>query len=380
MAKRRLSAETIAAQAGGYVDRASGGVVPPIQPSTTFVRDRDYEPHESGNIYARDDSDTVKEAENILARLDSAKTALLFPNGMAAIAAVFRALPSNSTVIVQSQIYWGTTKWVREFCSRRGLVLVESDLSKPKNLEKLCMSHKPEMVFIETPSNPWLRCTDIAHASKTVQNCGGRLVVDATAATPILTRTLDFGADIVMHSATKGLNGHSDILAGVLATNTPDSPHWMAIIADRHDAGAVIGSFEAWLLIRAMRTLHLRVERMSKNAQIVAEYLSTHPKVQNVFYPGLTDFEGHKVAKLQMTGGYGCLLSFCIKGDASNALRIAGRLNLFHRATSMGGVESLVEHRHTIEPDTGIPENLLRLSVGIENVDDLILDLGQALE
>ena len=154
----------------------------------------------------------------------------------------------------------------------------------------------------------------------------------------------------------------------------------MAIIADRHDAGAVIGSFEAWLLIRAMRTLHLRVERMSKNAQIVAEYLSNHPKVQNVFYPGLADFEGHKVAKLQMTGGYGCLLSFCIKGDASNALRIAGRLNLFHRATSMGGVESLVEHRHTIEPDTGIPENLLRLSVGIENVDDLILDLGQALE
>jgi cystathionine gamma-synthase len=379
MAKRRLSAATIAAQAGGYIDQASGGVVPPIQPSTTFVRDRDYAPHASGNIYARDDSDTVQIAENILAQLDAAQAALLFPNGMAAIAAVFRALPTGATVLVQAQIYWGTTKWVRDFCNRRGMVLVEGDLSKLDIIEKLCAHHEPNMVFIETPSNPWLRCTDIAHAAKTVHNVGGRLVVDATAATPILTRVLDFGADIVMHSATKGLNGHSDVLAGVLATNETESPHWKAILMDRHDAGAVIGSFEAWLLIRSLRTLHLRVEQMSKNAQMVAEYVQAHPNVQEVFYPGLTDFEGHDTAKLQMQGGYGSLLSFCIKGDRVKALRIVGKLDLFHRATSMGGVESLVEHRHTIEPNTGIPENLLRLSVGIEDVDDLIADLGQAL-
>jgi cystathionine gamma-synthase len=379
MVKRRLSAATIAAQAGGYIDQASGGVVPPIQPSTTFVRDRSYVPHVSGNIYARDDSDTVRVAENILAQLDAAEVALLFPNGMAAIAAVFRALPTGATVLLQAQIYWGTTKWVREFCSRRGMVLVEADLSKPENMDKLCASHEPDMVFIETPSNPWLRSTDIAHAANKVHEVGGRLVVDATAATPILTRVLDFGADIVMHSATKGLNGHSDVLAGVLATNTPESPHWQAILTDRHDAGAIIGSFEAWLLIRSLRTLHLRVERMSKNAQKIAEYLQGHPSVEEVFYPGLIDFEGHNTAKLQMKGGFGSLLSFCIKGDRSNALRILGKLDLFHRATSLGGVESLVEHRYTIEPNTGIPENLLRLSVGIEDIDDLIADLGQAL-
>ena len=379
MVKPRLSAATIAAQAGGYIDQASGGVVPPIQPSTTFVRDRAYVPHASGDIYARDDSDTVRVAENILAQLDAAQVALLFPNGMAAIAAVFRALPTGATVLLQAQIYWGTTKWVREFCSRRGMVLVEADLSKPENMDKLCASHEPDLVFIETPSNPWLRSTDIAHAANKVHDVGGRLVVDATAATPILTRVLDFGADIVMHSATKGLNGHSDVLAGVLATNTPESPHWQAILTDRHDAGAIIGSFEAWLLIRSLRTLHLRVERMSKNAQKVAEYLQGHPNVEEVFYPGLIDFEGHNTAKLQMKGGYGSLLSFCIKGDRSNALRILGKLDLFHRATSLGGVESLVEHRYTIEPNTGIPENLLRLSVGIEDIDDLIADLGQAL-
>jgi cystathionine gamma-synthase len=379
MVKRRLSAATIAAQAGGYIDQASGGVVPPIQPSTTFVRDRAYVPPACGNIYARDDSDTVRVAENILAQLDAAQVALLFPNGMAAIAAVFRALPTGATVLLQAQIYWGTTKWVREFCSRRGMVLVEADLSKPENMDKLCASHDPDLVFIETPSNPWLRSTDIAHAANKVHDVGGRLVVDATAATPILTRVLDFGADIVMHSATKGLNGHSDVLAGVLATNTPESPHWQAILTDRHDAGAIIGSFEAWLLIRSLRTLHLRVERMSKNAQKVAEYLQGHPNVEEVFYPGLIDFEGHNTAKLQMKGGYGSLLSFCIKGDRSNALRILGKLDLFHRATSLGGVESLVEHRYTIEPNTGIPENLLRLSVGIEDIDDLIADLGQAL-
>ena len=254
MVKRRLSAATIAAQAGGYIDQASGGVVPPIQPSTTFVRDRAYVPHASGNIYARDDSDTVRVAENILAQLDAAQVALLFPNGMAAIAAVFRALPTGATVLLQAQIYWGTTKWVREFCSRRGMVLVEADLSKPENMDKLCASHDPDLVFIETPSNPWLRSTDIAHAANKVHDVGGRLVVDATAATPILTRVLDFGADIVMHSATKGLNGHSDVLAGVLATNTPESPHWQAILTDRHDAGAIIGSFEAWLLICLLYT------------------------------------------------------------------------------------------------------------------------------
>jgi len=212
-----------------------------------------------------------------------------------------------------------------------------------------------------------------------VHSHGGRLVVDATAATPILTRALDFGADIVMHSATKGINGHSDVLAGVLATKEPEAAHWQAIATDRHDAGAVISSFDAWLLIRSIRTLPLRVGRMSQNAQAVAEYLQVHPAVETVFYPGLPSFAGHDVARRQMSGGFGSLLSFCVKGGGEDALRVVGKLDLFHRATSLGGVESLVEHRHTIEPHTGIPESLLRLSIGIEDVEDLITDLAQAL-
>ncbi|WP_347857957.1 trans-sulfuration enzyme family protein [Planktomarina temperata] len=379
MAKRGLSVATIAAQAGGYIDAASGGVVPPIQPSTTFARDRSYQPHPTGNIYARDDNDVGRIAEALLAQLDNAETALLFPNGMAAIAAVFRALPGGATVLVQSQIYWGTTKWLREFCARRSVTLIEADLSDIGQAQSLCAQHQPDLVFIETPSNPWLRTTDIALVAEATHAAGGRLVVDATAATPILTRALDFGADIVMHSATKGINGHSDVLAGVLATNAPADSHWQAIAIDRHDAGAVIGSFEAWLLIRSIRTLPLRVERMSQNAQAVAEFLQSHDAVAQVFYPGLPDFEGHSVAKRQMAGGFGSLLSFCVKGGAVEALRVAGRLNLFHRATSLGGVESLVEHRHTIEPHTGIPESLLRLSIGIEDVQDLCADLEQAL-
>ena len=379
MAKRGLSVATIAAQAGGYIDAASGGVVPPIQPSTTFARDRSYQPHPTGNIYARDDNDVGRIAEALLAQLDNAEATLLFPNGMAAIAAVFRALPGGATVLVQSQIYWGTTKWLREFCARRSVTLIEADLSDIGQAQSLCAQHQPDLVFIETPSNPWLRTTDIALVAEATHAAGGRLVVDATAATPILTRALDFGADIVMHSATKGINGHSDVLAGVLATNAPADSHWQAIAIDRHDAGAVIGSFEAWLLIRSIRTLPLRVERMSQNAQAVAEFLQSHDAVAQVFYPGLPDFEGHSVAKRQMAGGFGSLLSFCVKGGAVEALRVAGQLNLFHRATSLGGVESLVEHRHTIEPHTGIPESLLRLSIGIEDVQDLCADLEQAL-
>ena len=379
MAKRVLSVATIAAQAGGYIDAASGGVVPPIQPSTTFARDRSYQPHPTGNIYARDDNDVCRIAEALLAQFDNAEAALLFPNGMAAIAAVFRAMPSGATVLVQSQIYWGTTKWLREFCARRSVTLIEADLSDIVQAQSLCAHHQPDLVFVETPSNPWLRTTDITRVAEATHAAGGRLVVDATAATPILTRALDFGADIVMHSATKGINGHSDVLAGVLATNAPADPHWQAIAIDRHDAGAVIGSFEAWLLIRSIRTLPLRVERMSQNAQAVAEFLQSHDAVDRVFYPGLPDFEGHEVAKRQMTDGFGSLLSFCVKGGAADALRVAGRLNLFHRATSLGGVESLVEHRHTIEPDTGIPEQLLRLSIGIEDAQDLCADLEQAL-
>jgi cystathionine gamma-synthase len=374
-----LKPSTIAAQAGGVIDWPSGGVVPPMQPSTTFVRDEDYALVNPANIYSRDNSDIVRIAEDVLARLEGAEEALLFPSGMAAIAALFRTLPNGATVVVQSGIYWGTTKWLRDFSARRQITLHEVDASDAAALEQACATHKPALVFIETPSNPWLKTVDIAHAAKCAHKAGGLLAVDSTAATPVLQRPLEHGADIVMHSATKAINGHSDVLAGVLATSAPAAKIWTDIKADRHDAGAVIGPFEAWLLLRGMRTLPLRVERMCRSTQKIAEYLSTHPKVADVYYPGLSSHPGHDIARRQMQGGYGCLFSFLVQGGAPEALAVVGKLKLFHRATSLGGVESLVEHRHTIEPHTGIPPSLIRVSVGIEDADDLIADLAQAL-
>ncbi|WP_417424908.1 trans-sulfuration enzyme family protein [Hoeflea sp.] len=374
-----LKPSTIAAQAGGAIDRQSGGVVPPLQPSTTFLRDEDYRLVNPDNIYLRDNSDIVRITENVLARLENAEETLLFPSGMAAIAALFRTTPTGVSVVVQSGIYWGTTKWLRDFCSRRQIALHEVDAADPKALDEACAAHAPYLVFIETPSNPWLKTVDIAHAATCAHRVGALLAVDSTAATPVLQKPLELGADIVMHSATKAINGHSDVLAGVLATSAPAAKVWAEIKADRHDAGAVIGPFEAWLLLRGIRTLPLRVKQMCRSTQAIAEYLSAHPKVTDVYYPGLASHPGHAIATTQMQGGYGSLFSFLVKGGGPEALALVGRLKLFHRATSLGGVESLVEHRHTIEPHTGIPESLIRASVGIEDTDDLIADLDQAL-
>lgn len=370
---KSLKPATIAAHAAGALDPQSGGVVPALQPSTTFTRDADYALHRTDNIYARDNSDNLRQAEEVLRRLECAEETLLFPSGMAAIAAVFRTLPNGGTAIVQSGIYWGTTAWIRNFCARREITLHEV---KADALPTFCSQHAADIVFIETPSNPWLETVDIAQVKAASDAI---LVVDGTAATPILTRALDHGADIVMHSATKGINGHSDVLAGVLSTRTAAATIWTLIKEDRKMAGAILGPFEAWLLIRAMRTLPLRVERMSQNALALAEMLLAHPKVDDVFYPGLPHHTGHTVAQKQMQGGYGCLLSVLVTGTREDALRVVGRLGLFLRATSLGGVESLVEHRHTIEPHTGIPENLIRVSVGIEDIEDLKSDWTQAL-
>ncbi|MEM5520020.1 PLP-dependent transferase [Sulfitobacter sp. AS59] len=375
----RLNPATIAAQAAGAVDLQSGGVVPPLQMATTYLRDTEYAPLRPDNIYLRDQSDIIRVAETVLAQLEGAAEALLFPSGMAAIAAAFRTVPNGGTVLVQSQIYWGTTKWLRDFCTRREIALHEVEASDAAAFDAACAALKPSLVLIETPSNPWLRVTDVEAAAKAVHAVGGLLMVDSTAATPVLQKPLASGADIVMHSATKGINGHSDVLAGVLATNDTEAQIWTDIKADRHDAGAVIGPFEAWLLVRGMRTLPLRMREMSRNAQALAEFLDQHDQVEAVLYPGLPAHPGHDIALRQMKGGFGPLLSFIIKGGAEAALAVAGKLNLFHRATSLGGVESLVEHRHTIEPHTGIPEGLLRVSVGIEDVEDLKADLVQAL-
>ncbi|QTN34554.1 trans-sulfuration enzyme family protein [Cognatishimia activa] len=375
--KKDLKPATFAAHAGGAYDEASGGVVMPIQPSTTYRRDEAYAPLNPDNVYLRPHNEPVRAAEAIIAELEGAAESLLFPAGMAAIAAAFRWLPTGARAVVQSGIYWGTTKWLRGFAERRGIEMIEVDASDSAALAE-AIGSKVDLVFVETPSNPWLKTTDIAKAADLTHAAGGVLVVDSTAASPILTRPIEFGADIVMHSATKVMNGHSDVLGGVLST-AKGSEVWQAIKDDRADTGAVMGPFEAWLLVRGLRTLPLRIERMCQSAQTIAEYLVDHPQISDVFYPGLSSHKGHEIAKAQMSGGYGYVLSALVKGTEADALKVAGRLNLFLRATSIGGVESLVEHRHTIEPHTGIPETLLRLSIGIEDAGDLIDDLAQAL-
>ncbi len=376
----RLSPATIAAQAAGAVDAQTGGVVPALPMATTYLRDEAYQPLRADNIYLRDQSDIVRVAEKVLSQLEGAKESLLFPSGMAALAAVFRTVPNGGRVLVQSQIYWGTTKWIRDFCTRRDIELREVEASDKAAFAAACESFRPTLALIETPSNPWLRVVDIQAAADAVHSAGGLLVVDSTAATPILQQPLKHGADVVMHSATKGINGHSDVLAGVLATNDVTGRVWEDIKADRHDAGAVIGPFEAWLLVRGMRTLPLRAKQMSCNAMELAEFLQNHPKIEEVLYPGLASHTGHELATRQMSVGFGSLLSCIVKGGGAAALEAVGKLEVFHRATSLGGVESLVEHRHTIEPHTGIPEGLLRLSVGIEDIEDLKRDLSQALD
>ncbi|MCV6823800.1 MULTISPECIES: trans-sulfuration enzyme family protein [Halocynthiibacter] len=370
---------TIAAQAAGQTDQTTGGVTPAIHPATTFLRDENYDLVAPQNTYLRDQNENARAAEDVLKQLENAADTLLFPSGMAAIAAMFRSLPNRATVLVQSGIYWGATKWIRDFCARREITLHEADASETDAFTAQISAQKPDLVMIETPSNPWLKISDITAIATATHAANGLLMVDSTAATPVLSRPLDLGADVVMHSATKAINGHSDVLAGVLSCADAEADFWRTIQTDRHDAGAVIGPFEAWLLLRGMRTLTLRVERMSQSALTLAEKLETHPKVERVFYPGLPSHPAHELAKSQMNGGFGGLLSVCVKGGAREALAVAGKLSLFHRATSLGGVESLVEHRHTIEPHTGIPENLLRLSVGIEDVGDLWADLENAL-
>ena len=254
---RELHPATIAAHAAGATDLASGGVVPAMHMATTFARDEDYAPLVGDNTYLRYHNENVKVAEQLLCKLERAEDTLLFPSGMAAVAAVFRTVPNNATVLVQRQIYWGTTQWIRDFCERRQITLIEVEAADLTAFSEACAAHKPALAWVETPSNPWLRIVDIKVSAAAAHAVGATLVVDSTAATPVHSQPLTHGADIVMHSATKAINGHSDVLAGALAVQDPDSPIWQAILTDRNTAGAVLGPMEAWLLTRGMRTLPL---------------------------------------------------------------------------------------------------------------------------
>ncbi|TYC66023.1 aminotransferase class V-fold PLP-dependent enzyme [Stappia sp. BW2] len=375
-----LHFDSLLAHGGGGFDAATGAVVPPLQTATTFVRDETYELVNPGHIYSRDDNALYKKTEKLIAALEGGEDSRLFASGMAAVAAVARIVKPGGTLLVQSGIYWGTTLFLRKLCARNKIALVESDASDLQAFQDEMAVTRPDLVWLEVPSNPFLKVADIKSIASQCKEVDALLAVDATAATPLILKPLSLGADLVMHSATKALNGHSDLLGGVVTTNDAGSEAWAFLTEERKLAGAVLGSFETWLLLRGMRTLGLRVERMNQTAQAFAEHFEKHPKVEAVLYPGVESHPHHELAKSQMTGGFGSLMSILVKGDKTEALKVTGALALFQRATSLGGTESLVEHRYTIEGEgSGIPENLLRLSIGIEHCHDLIADMEQAL-
>ena len=378
MTKPNWTKRTLAAQAMGKIDAATMGIVPPIHVTTTFIRDDDNQ-YRTGNIYGRPDNATIREAESIIAMLEGAPEALVFGSGMASAVACFLALTPGDHVIAPNVMYWALRNWLMTEGRHWGLLIDFVDMSDTKAVQA-AVTPKTKLIWAETPANPLWSITDIAAVAAIAHEAGARLAVDSTCATPILSQPLALGADIVMHAATKYLNGHSDVLAGALACRTPDA-YWERIKMVRKNVGAILGPFEAFLLIRGMRTLDLRVRAASANALHLAEAFARHPHVMEVLYPGLPTDAGHAVASRQMSGGFGGMLSIRVKGGEAGAIRTAKEVQLWKRATSLGGVESLIEHRASIEgAGSPCPTDLLRLSAGIESPYDLFTDLDQALK
>jgi cystathionine gamma-synthase len=377
--KPDLHFETLAAQGMGRIAEQYRDIVPPIYVSTTYERGRDGA-YPGGRVYSRADNPSYDQAEALIAALEGAAAALLFASGQAAAAAVIQALGSNARVLAPRNMYWALRKWLVECAATWGTGLEFYDNSSLDELAAKASSFKPRLIWIETPANPTWDITDIAAASAIARDIGAVVAVDSTAATPVLTRPLQHGAHIVMHSATKYLNGHSDVIAGALAT-AQDDALWQRIQYLRGGGGAVLGPFEAWLLLRGMRTLHLRVSASSRNAHAIALHLQRHRKLSHVLYPGLPTHPAHAVAARQMRGGFSGMMSLRFAAGEQAARAFTSALRVFKRATSLGSVESLVEHRASVEgPGTLCPPDLVRLSIGIEHCDDLIEDIEQALE
>jgi len=375
--KDPMHPDTVLAQGLGWEDEETGAVVPPVHLTTTYARRPDYSLPD-GRSYARPDGKAVLQAEAMLAALEGGPEALCFGSGLAACTAPFHALQSGDHVIVPASMYHGTFSWLKTFPPAWGIDVDFVPSGDMTALEAALVPGKTKLVWIETPSNPAWIVTDISAAASMAHSAGAMLAVDSTSATPILTQPLQLGADLVCHSATKYLNGHSDVLAGILVCREI-SQYWQRIALYRALAGPVLGALDAYLLTRGMKTLHLRMARQCDNAMAIANFLATHPAVSDVRYPGLAGDPGHAVAARQMKGGFGGMLSFHVTGGRQCALDFCGRLNVIKRATSLGGTETLIEHRHSVEPpETGVADDMLRLSVGIEAAEDLIADLSQA--
>jgi cystathionine gamma-synthase len=378
MTDKSVSTASLAAQAMGWIDPASRAVVPPIHMASTYLRDED-NAYRSGRIYARADNPTFDQAEATLAALEGGAKALVFSSGMSAATACFLALSPGDHVVAPKVMYWALRNWLAGFATHWGLKVDFVDADRNDAIAAAIRPGATRLVWIETPANPTWSVTDIAAAADLAHRAGALLAVDSTVATPVLTQPLSLGADIVMHSATKYLNGHSDLIAGALV-GARDDAYWAKLRSIRAQLGTVLGQVEAWLLLRGMRTLFPRVNWACRSAERLAQRFAEHPMVEDVLYPGLPSFAGHVVAARQMTGGFGGMLSVRVKGGERVAIATAARVQLWKRATSLGGVESLIEHRASIEgAGTPCPADLLRLSVGVEDAGDLFDDFDQAL-
>jgi cystathionine gamma-synthase len=376
--KPKLHRETLAAQGMGRVAAPYRDIVPPIHVSTTYERGADGS-FPGGRTYSRADNPSYDPAEALLAALEGASGALLFASGQAAAAAVFQSLEPGNRVLAPRNMYWALRKWLVDFATAWQLAIDFYDNASIDDLATKVRAQRPRLIWIETPANPTWEVTDIAEASALAREVGATVCVDSTVATPLLTRPLELGAQLVMHSATKYLNGHSDVIAGALAAASDDAL-WQRIRYVRGAGGAVLGPLEAWLLLRGMRTLHLRVRAACANALAIAERFANHPKLARVLYPGLAAHPGHAIAAKQMRGGFGAMLSLRLKDGEEAAKAFTARLRVFKRATSLGSVESLAEHRASVEgPGTLCPPDLVRMSIGVEHVDDLIADIARAL-
>jgi len=375
--KPAFTVKTLAAQPPGAHERITRAVTQPIHMSATYLRDPDNR-YPAGHVYGRADNASVQQAERLIAALEGAEAALLFGSGMAAASSVFLALERPTHIIASQVMYWGFRAWLREI-GRYGHSVSFVETSDVDAVRAAVKPGATGLLWIETPSNPLWTISDIAAIAEIAHQVGAVLCVDSTVATPVLTRPLSLGADIVMHSATKYLNGHADVVAGALAT-ARDGPFWARIVKMRDQLGNALGAFDAWLLSRGMRTLDVRVRSQSKAAATIAARLAEHPALSAVLYPGLPHHPGHHTALRQMPGGFGGMFSIRIKRGRRAAIAAAAAVRLWQRATSFGGIESLIEHRASIEGEgSPCPDDLLRFSVGLEDVDELYADLITAL-
>jgi cystathionine gamma-synthase len=378
MSNSKLRPETVAAHSLKAVDEATGAITPPLYMSSTYARDENYEPKLKEN-YIRGGSPTLWHAEEALAALEQGAAALLFASGMAAVTTLLETVPQGAHVAAPNVMYYGTRDWLKRLEAKGRIALTLFDPTDADAIAKAIHKGKTDLVWIETPLNPTWDVIDIERTAKLAHEAGAILAVDATASAAVTTRPLTLGADIVFHSATKYFNGHSDVLAGVLITKQANT-RWEEVELLRTKIGAPLAPFEAWLLIRGLRTLFVRYRQASANALSLARHFEKHPKIERVLYPGLPSHRGHDIAKRQMTDGFGGMLSLLVKGGAADAVKVCTCLKVILPATSLGGVESLAEHRKTVEgPASPVPDNLIRFSIGIEHADDLIADIEQAL-